>query len=178
MCWVLHRAPPDLLPWTGFHRLVLPLHPPLLRPPLLPLPLKARWPRRHHKLHSAVPLQAGGGKKNVNHTADVCSSEVLRSTVFVLLQKRHQLWPVCFFFSPSSDSVVSVLFLEVNRSVDATVIPVLSTSCGTKRDKSMSWTPVVSIWNLKEGRKKEKKTRETLSYKRKRKPGKAGNVNF
>lgn len=61
------------------------------------------------------------------------------------LTKKASTLTSVFFFSPSSDSVVSVLFLEVNRSVDATVIPVLSTSCGTKRDKSMSWTPVVSI---------------------------------
>lgn len=33
--------------------------------------------------------------------------------------------------------------------MDATVMPVLSTSCGTKRDKSMSWTSAVLIWKQK-----------------------------
>lgn len=53
---------------------------------------------------------------------------------------------VCVFL-PLSVFVDWFLFLEVKRSVDATVMPVLSTSCGTKRDKSMSWTSVVQIWN-------------------------------
>lgn len=33
--------------------------------------------------------------------------------------------------------------------MDATVMPELSTSCGTKRDKSMSWTSVMLIWKKK-----------------------------
>jgi len=46
--------------------------------------------------------------------------------------------------SPGSAAAGRLLVLEMKRSVVAMVMPVLSTSWGTKRDRSMSWTSVES----------------------------------